>query len=208
MERFKKLTAAALLSMGLAVVAGAVLPAAAYAQTADGGAGGGGGGGGTGGTGGEGGDSSVNQEGDNDAEAEQQANADSGDIVAGQVIGAQSSGGDVTINASNHTENVDAKTGDANASNNADVSAGNTSTGGNGGAGGQGGNGGNGGDGGAGGTVEQPAQPEEDDGGFGLPDIFPDLPDFGGIFDSVGDTLEDLFGAAKDAVCGGWNPFC
>jgi hypothetical protein len=204
MERFKKLTAAALLSMGLAVVAGAVLPAAAYAQSADGGAGGGGGGGGAGGTGGEGGDSSVNQEGDNDAEAEQQANADSGDIVAGQVIGAQSSGGNININASNHTENVDAKTGDANASNNADVSAGNSSTGGDGGAGGQGGAGGAGGAGGNGGTVEQP----EDDGGLGLPDIFPDLPDFGDIFDSVGDAAGDLFDAAEDVVCGGWNPLC
>jgi hypothetical protein len=62
-------------------------------------------------------DSATNvQEGDNEVEADQSANSESGAAVGGQVIGGVSSG-DLTINATNSSEDVDVETGDADSSN-------------------------------------------------------------------------------------------
>jgi hypothetical protein len=60
------------------------------------------------------------QEGDNDAEAAQDASAASGDGVGGSVIGVVSAG-DASVDATNHSEDVDISTGDADASNDFDA---------------------------------------------------------------------------------------
>ncbi|MEX2538556.1 MAG: hypothetical protein WD646_07885 [Actinomycetota bacterium] len=60
------------------------------------------------------------QDGDNSADVDQNADAASGDGVGGQLIGA-TSGGNTTIDATNDSEGVDVRTGDAESSNNADV---------------------------------------------------------------------------------------
>jgi hypothetical protein len=52
------------------------------------------------------------QEGDNDSETNQSGTASSGDAVAGQVAGVVSSG-DASVDATNHSEDVDITTGDA-----------------------------------------------------------------------------------------------
>jgi hypothetical protein len=54
--------------------------------------------------------------GDSEAETGQTANSGSGDAVGGQVTGVVS-GGNVSINASNRSENVELETGDASANN-------------------------------------------------------------------------------------------
>lgn len=56
------------------------------------------------------------QEGDNELEAEQNASASSGDTVGGQVIGGVVSG-DLTVDATNASEDVDLTSGDADADN-------------------------------------------------------------------------------------------
>jgi hypothetical protein len=56
------------------------------------------------------------QEGDNEVEANQSANSRSGSAVGGQIIGAQTSG-DLTVNATNSSEDVDVETGDADSTN-------------------------------------------------------------------------------------------
>jgi hypothetical protein len=56
------------------------------------------------------------QEGDNDLEADQTATSESGAAVGGQVIGGVSSG-DLTVNATNSSEDVDVTTGDADSTN-------------------------------------------------------------------------------------------
>jgi hypothetical protein len=56
------------------------------------------------------------QEGDNEVEANQSATSESGAAVGGQVIGGVSSG-DMTINATNSSTDVEAETGDADSSN-------------------------------------------------------------------------------------------
>jgi hypothetical protein len=58
------------------------------------------------------------QEGDNDSETNQSGNAQSGDAVAGQVAGVVSSG-DASVDATNHSEDVDITTGDASGNNSA-----------------------------------------------------------------------------------------
>ncbi len=61
---------------------------------------------------------SVNvQEGDNDVDAEQDADAKSGDTVGGQVIGGVSSG-TLSVDATNRSEDVEVESGDATADNN------------------------------------------------------------------------------------------
>ncbi len=67
------------------------------------------------------------QTGDNEADVGQRADASTGDAVGGQVIGVDS-GGDSLIRAANTSENVDADSGDADASNDADVDVGQTGT--------------------------------------------------------------------------------
>ncbi len=56
------------------------------------------------------------QEGDNDVDTAQSANASTGDTVGGQVIGAVSDG-ELTVDATNSSEDVDATSGDADANN-------------------------------------------------------------------------------------------
>jgi hypothetical protein len=58
------------------------------------------------------------QEGDNDSETNQSGSAESGDAVAGQVAGVVSSG-DTSVDATNHSEDVDITTGDADGDNSA-----------------------------------------------------------------------------------------
>jgi len=58
------------------------------------------------------------QEGDNSDDTAQSGNADSGDAVAGQVVGVVS-GGDTSVDATNRSEDVDISTGDATAENEA-----------------------------------------------------------------------------------------
>jgi hypothetical protein len=58
------------------------------------------------------------QEGDNDSETNQSGTAASGDAVAGQVAGVVSSG-DASVDATNHSEDVDVTTGDASGTNSA-----------------------------------------------------------------------------------------
>jgi len=58
------------------------------------------------------------QEGDNSSDTSQDGSASSGDAVAGQVTGVVSSG-DASVDATNKSEDVDIKTGDADGSNNA-----------------------------------------------------------------------------------------
>jgi HAMP domain-containing protein len=58
------------------------------------------------------------QEGDNDSETNQSGSAASGDAVAGQVAGVVSSG-DTSVDATNHSEDVDVTTGDASGTNSA-----------------------------------------------------------------------------------------
>jgi hypothetical protein len=58
------------------------------------------------------------QEGDNDTETDQSGESDSGDAVAGQVVGVVSSG-DTSVDATNRSEDVDVETGDAEGSNSA-----------------------------------------------------------------------------------------
>ncbi len=57
------------------------------------------------------------QEGDNDLDVHQTVNVKTGDVVGGQVIGAVSAG-NLTIDATNSTENADLESGDAKGSNN------------------------------------------------------------------------------------------
>jgi len=57
------------------------------------------------------------QEGDNDFSGDQSAEASSGDAVGGQVLGVVSAG-DASVDATNHSEDVDAETGDVFAANN------------------------------------------------------------------------------------------
>jgi len=59
------------------------------------------------------------QEGDNENDTEQEANASSGDAVGGQVVGVVSSG-DTSVDATNRSEDVDIETGDAEADNDVD----------------------------------------------------------------------------------------
>jgi hypothetical protein len=66
-------------------------------------------------------DTCVNS-GDADAEAEQSGSASSGDGVAGQVAGVVSAG-DASVDATNRSDDVSVTTGDASATNNADVFA-------------------------------------------------------------------------------------
>ena len=58
------------------------------------------------------------QEGDNESEADQSGSAGSGDAVGGQVVGVVS-GGDASVDATNHSEDVDIETGDADGVNSA-----------------------------------------------------------------------------------------
>jgi hypothetical protein len=58
------------------------------------------------------------QEGDNDSSTDQSGSANSGDAVGGQVTGVVSSG-DVSVDATNHSEDVDINTGDADGTNDA-----------------------------------------------------------------------------------------
>jgi hypothetical protein len=58
------------------------------------------------------------QEGDNDSETDQSGSAGSGDAVAGQVVGVVSAG-DASVDATNHSEEVDVETGDAEGTNSA-----------------------------------------------------------------------------------------
>jgi hypothetical protein len=58
------------------------------------------------------------QEGDNDSETNQSGSAQSGDAVAGQVAGVVSAG-DASVDATNHSEDVDITTGDASGTNSA-----------------------------------------------------------------------------------------
>jgi hypothetical protein len=68
------------------------------------------------------------QEGDNDADVDQNAQASSGDGVPGQVVGvSDSTGGDVNINASNSCEDCTTNTGNANAANGATTFVGQSS---------------------------------------------------------------------------------
>jgi len=60
------------------------------------------------------------QEGDNEADTDQEGNASSGDAVAGQVVGVVSSG-DVSVDATNRSEDVEVETGDAEARNESDA---------------------------------------------------------------------------------------
>jgi hypothetical protein len=62
-----------------------------------------------------------NQTGDNRGSTSQAAHASTGDGVAGQVIGAVTSGGNSRIDAKNRSENVDVVTGDASATNSTDI---------------------------------------------------------------------------------------
>lgn len=57
------------------------------------------------------------QEGDNSVEIEQESNVSTGDAVAGQVIGGVVEDGDLTINATNVSEDVSVETGDATGTN-------------------------------------------------------------------------------------------
>lgn len=57
------------------------------------------------------------QEGDNEVEIEQESNVSTGDAVAGQVIGGVVEDGDLTINATNVSEDVSVETGDATGTN-------------------------------------------------------------------------------------------
>lgn len=61
-------------------------------------------------------ESTITQEGDNDADVEQDGAANSGDAVVGQVAGVSSSG-DVSIDARNRVNDADAKSGDAEGTN-------------------------------------------------------------------------------------------
>jgi hypothetical protein len=68
----------------------------------------------------------VIQDGNNESSAEQQGTARSGDAVAGsQVTGVVSSGGDVTINATNTSEDSEAESGEASVTNGGTVFSGN-----------------------------------------------------------------------------------
>jgi hypothetical protein len=58
------------------------------------------------------------QDGDNESSSDQAGSGSSGDAVAGQVAGVVSSG-DASVDATNRSENVDAKTGDADGTNDA-----------------------------------------------------------------------------------------
>jgi hypothetical protein len=58
------------------------------------------------------------QDGDNDSETNQSGTSSSGDAVAGQVAGVVSSG-DASVDATNHSEDVDIETGDAEGTNSA-----------------------------------------------------------------------------------------
>lgn len=60
------------------------------------------------------------QEGDNESDSDQRGEAESGDVVNGQVVGIVSSG-DAEVDARNRSVNVDARSGDASGAN--DVSA-------------------------------------------------------------------------------------
>jgi len=69
------------------------------------------------------------QDGNNTGSSSQNANASSGDGVGGEVIGAVTSGGSSSIVAANTTRNSDITTGDANASNHADITVGQDASG-------------------------------------------------------------------------------
>jgi hypothetical protein len=58
------------------------------------------------------------QDGDNESETDQSGSAGSGDAVGGQVVGVVS-GGDASVDATNHTEDADIETGDADGTNSA-----------------------------------------------------------------------------------------
>lgn len=60
--------------------------------------------------------------GDADAEADQDGDASSGDASAGQIVGVVSDG-DVSVDATNRSDDVDVSTGDASGSNTSEVSA-------------------------------------------------------------------------------------
>ena len=69
----------------------------------------------------EGEDGANIQTGDNDADVHQSASATTGDAVGGQMIGVAGASGDVTINATNVSEDVDLFSGDADSENDADI---------------------------------------------------------------------------------------
>jgi hypothetical protein len=69
-------------------------------------------------------DATNEQTGDNSARSSQSSHASTGDGVAGQVIGASTSGGSSRIDARNTSTDVDVVTGDADASNHATMLAG------------------------------------------------------------------------------------
>jgi hypothetical protein len=68
------------------------------------------------------------QEGNNRTSISQTTSVKTGDVVAGQVIGGVVANGNLVVNATNHSENVDATSGDASGSNTANVVTGLVST--------------------------------------------------------------------------------
>ena len=69
------------------------------------------------------------QDGNNRTTVSQTTNVKTGDVVVGQVIGGVvAGGGNLVVNATNHSENVDATSGDAEGHNTADVATGLIST--------------------------------------------------------------------------------
>lgn len=66
-------------------------------------------------------DGANKQNGDNDADVNQSASATTGDAVGGQMIGVTGSSGDVSISATNVSEDVDLVSGDADSDNDADI---------------------------------------------------------------------------------------
>jgi hypothetical protein len=65
------------------------------------------------------------QDGNNRTNISQTTNVKTGDVVVGQVIGGVvAGGGNLVVNATNHSNNVDATSGDANGTNNASVATG------------------------------------------------------------------------------------
>ena len=61
------------------------------------------------------------QDGDNDADVNQSASATTGDAVGGQMIGVTGASGDVSIDATNVSEDVDLVSGDSDSDNDADI---------------------------------------------------------------------------------------
>jgi hypothetical protein len=68
------------------------------------------------------------QDGNNRTTINQTTNVKTGDVVVGQVIGGVVANGNLVINATNHSDNVDATSGDANGSNSTSVVTGLVST--------------------------------------------------------------------------------